>query len=206
MFSDNLVIGLDIGSQSIKMVEIKNTEKGKELQTFGVGAHELNLEGFWDNKLLRQLASIIEEIMKVNHFNGVKTVISVMSKDVYVTTMDFEADWSKSKIDTEITRQAPYFLPHPPEEMRMSWKPITVDDEITQYIGKQRVSVKALPKFVIENSKNLLEYLNLDGIVLEDQTESQIRSLLFPDTGNTILLDVGSKQTTFSIIIDGVLR
>jgi type IV pilus assembly protein PilM len=206
MFSDNLVIGLDIGSQSIKMVEIKNTPTGKELQTFGLANHNLALDGFWDNKLLRQLAQIIEEIMKVNHFNGVKTVISVMSKDVYVTTMDFESTWDKNRINTEIERQSPYFLPYPPDEMRLSWKEITVDDEIIDFTGKQRVSIKALPKFVIENSKNLLEYLNLDGIVLENQTESQVRSLLYPDSGNTILMDVGSKQTTFNIIIDGVLR
>jgi cell division ATPase FtsA len=74
------------------------------------------------------------------------------------------------------------------------------------YTGKQRVIINALPDFVIENSKNLLEHVNLDGAALENQTISQIRAALTPDSGNTVLVDVGGQHTTFSIIVDGVLR
>jgi type IV pilus assembly protein PilM len=206
MFTDNILIGLDIGSSAIKMTEIKHTKTGKELQTFGIAYHTLDLNGHWDAQKLRKLSIIIDDIMKSNQFNGVRTVISVMSKDVYVTTMDFEADWDKARIQNEIERQAPYFLPYPPDEMRLSWKPIPKEQDIIGYLNKQRVSIKALPDFVVDNSKNLLEHINLDGIVLENQTEAQIRSLLTPDNGNTILVDIGHTQITFNIVIDTILR
>jgi type IV pilus assembly protein PilM len=206
MFSDNVLIGLDIGTHSIKMVEVKNTSNGKELLTFGMAYHSVNLESYWDSTRLRQLSMIIDEIIKTNNFIGVRTVMSVMSRDVYVTTMDFDANWDKKKIQAEIEKQAPYFLPYPPDEMRLSWRLIEQDEAIAQYTGKQRVSINALPDFIIENSKNLLEHINLDGVALENQSVSQIRSTLFGDRGNTILVDIGAHQTTFNIVVDGVLR
>lgn len=206
MFSDKTIIGLDIGSDSIKMVEIIHTKKGKQLETYGVAKHNLGLDGYWDSARLRQIGNIITEIMQAGNFSGVKTVMSVQSKDVYVTTMDFEASWNKKQIQEEIDKQAAYFLPYPPDEMRLSWSLIKNDPRITAYTGKQRVIINALPDFVIENSKNLLEHVNLDGAALENQTISQIRAGLTPDQGNTVLVDVGGKNTTFSIVVDGVLR
>jgi len=206
MFADHIQIGLDIGSDSIKMVEVKREKTRFELQTYGTAKHNLELEGYWDSTKLRQLSRIIEDIMDSGDFGGVKTIMSVQSKHVYVTTMDFETSWNKKQIQDEIEKQAPYFLPYPPDEMRLSWKLIDNDPRITSYVGKQRVIINALPDFVIENSKNLLEHVNLDGAALENQTNSQIRSILAGDHGNTVLVDMGAKQTTFSIIVDGLLR
>ena len=188
------------------MVETKNVKGQNELITYGIAHHNLNLDGYWDATKLRQLSVIIEDLMKTGRFGGVKTVMSVMSKDVYVTTMDFEATWDKRRIQDEIEKQAKYFLPYPPDEMRLSWNLIQNDPRIVDYTGKQRVIINALPDFVIENSKNILEHVNLDGTALENQTISQIRSSLTPDVGNTVLVDIGAMQTTFSIIVDGTLR
>ncbi len=206
MFSDNIIVGLDIGMDSIKMVEVSHGKNGVELQTYGIAKHNLVLEGYWDSSKLRQLSRIVEDILDSGDFSGVKTVMGVQSKEVYVTTMDFDLNLSKKDIQREIEKQAPYFLPYPPDEMRLSWSLIENDPRIREYTGKQRVIINALPDFVIENSKNILEHCNLDGAALENQTISQVRSILSPDTGNTILLDLGAKQTTFSIVVDGILR
>lgn len=206
MFSDKKLIGLDIGTDTIKMVETVSGDFGREMTTYGMAKHTLDLNGYWDSTKLRQLSTIIEDIMNSGGFSGVRTIMSVQSKDVYVTTLDFEAGWNKKLIQNEIDKQSPYFLPYPPDEMRLSWSVIENDPRIKAYTGKQRVIINALPDFVIENSKNLLEHVNLDGIALENQTLSQIRSILAPDTGNTVLVDIGAKQTTFSIIVEGVLR
>lgn len=206
MFSDKTIIGLDIGSESIKMVETHHEKGGRELHTYGVARHEIDLSGYWDSTKLRQVSMVIEEIMKTGEFRGIKAVMSVQSKDVFVTTLDFESGWNDRQIQDEIDKQAQYFLPFPPDEMRLSWNRIVEDERIAEYTGKQKVIVNALPDFVVENSKNLLEHINLDGVALENQTVSQIRSAISPDTGNTILVDIGGGYTTFSIVVDGVLR
>lgn len=206
MLSDKTLIGLDIGSESIKMVEIKHNKTSKDLIAFGIAKHTLPLDGYWDSSKIRQIATIVEEMIEKGGFSGVKTVMSVQSKDVYVTTMDFDSSWNKHMIQEEIDKQAPYFLPYPPDEMRLSWGLIKNDPRILAFTGKQRVIINALPDFVIENSKNLLEHVNLDGSALENQTISQLRSVLPTDTGNTVLVDIGGDHTTFSIIVDGTLR
>jgi type IV pilus assembly protein PilM len=206
MFADSIIVGLDIGNDSIKMVETRHAKEAREILTYGFAKHNLDLEGYWDSTKLRQMAKIVEDIMDAGDFGGVKTVMSIQSRHVYVTTMDFELGWDKKRIQTEIEKQAPYFLPYPPDEMRLSWRLIENDSRIQTYTGKQRVIINALPDFVYENSKNLLEHCNLDGVALENQTISQIRSILNPDSGKTVLVDYGASQTTLSIVVDGVLR
>jgi Tfp pilus assembly PilM family ATPase len=207
MFSDKTIIGLDIGSESIKMVETYHKPQNQiELHTYGLAKHEIDLTGYWDSAKLRQVSMVVEEIMNSGEFKGIKTVMSVQSKDVFVTTLDFEYGWSDKSIQREIDRQAPYFLPYPPDEMRLSWNRIVNDARIDEYTGKQRVIINALPDYVLENSKNLLEHINLDGVALENQTISQIRAALNNDTGNSVLMDIGGAFTTFSILVDGVLR
>lgn len=207
MFAGNSIIGLDIGSESVKMTEIRHQDDGsKELVTYGAAKHNLDLNGYWDSSILRPLSTIIEDILDSGSFEGVKTVMSVKSQDVYVTTMDFDKTWSKKRIEDEINKQAPYFLPYPPDEMRLSWSLITDDPNIIEKTGRQRVIINALPDFVIDNSKNILEHVNLDGVALENQTVSEVRAALQGDQGNTVLVDVGGESTTFSIIVNGILR
>jgi Tfp pilus assembly PilM family ATPase len=206
-FKDKTVIGLDIGNESIKMVEVLRRDDGtNELLTYGIARHGVELSEYWDSGKLRQISIIVEDIMRSGGFVGVKTVISLQSKDVYVTTLDFDNALTKIQIQEEITKQAPYFLPYAPEDMRMSWTFVEEDEKISQFSGKQRVIINALPDFIIDNSKNLLEHVNLDGAALENQTVSQIRASLSHDSGNTVLMDVGGHYTTFSILIDGILR
>ncbi len=206
ILQDKHIIGLDIGTESIKAVEIAHHEGQKELVTYGIAKHGVNLDGYWDATRFRQISTIVEDILNTGRFKGIKTVMSVQSKDVYVTTMDFEEGWGKELIKSEIEKQAPYFLPYPPDEMRLSWNQVQDDKRIVSYTGKQRYIINALPDFVIDNSKNLLEHINLDGVALENQSRSQIRSCLQPDQGNTILVDIGGQFTTFSIVVQDVLR
>ena len=206
MFNDKTTIGLEIGSYSIKIVELKQTPEGYKLLTFGLATHSLDLSSYWHSNKLKQLSIIIEELLEVNKFTGLKTIMGISSKDVYVTSMDFDSVWSKNQIQTEIEKQSKYFLPYSTDEVHLSWKLVDSNSAINEYTSKQRVSITALPDFVIDNSRNLLEQINLDGISLENQTISQVRSLLTGDTGNTILADIGANQTTFNIIVGSQLR
>ena len=205
-FGNKIIIGLDIGADSIKMVEINKTPGTNEISTYGIARHGLQLDGYWNGTILRQLTKIIHEIMEHGNFDGVKTVISVPSKNIYVTTTDFDANFSDAQIRKEIEKQAPYFLPFPIDEMKISISIVDTDENLMKITGKKRAVINGLPNFVIENNRNLLEHLNLDGVALENQTKSQIRSCLQGDKEKTVIVDVGAFQTTFSIIINGTLR
>jgi type IV pilus assembly protein PilM len=204
--NEKRILGLDIGSSNLKMVEIKHNGDTKELVTYGVYKHELNLDGFWDNDKIDKFAKTIELIRKNANFKTMKTVVALPAKHVFVTTMDFEATWNKKMIQDEINRQARYFLPYPPDEMKVSWNLTATNETLVNVTGKQRVIINALPNFVVTNITNLLNRCNLEGVAFENQTLSLARAVLKGDTKNTILIDVGSVSTTYSIIINGTLR
>ncbi len=206
MFKDQNLIGIDIGTNSIKIAEINNANGVKTLVTYGISRHNINLDGYWDATKIRKISKIINDILDSGGFAATRVMIGIRSEEVYVTTMDFELNVSKKEIEQEIDKQAKFFLPLPPDEMRLSWNIIEDDPRIQAYTSKQRVCINAAPEYILENNRNLLEHINLDGIGLENQTISQIRSVLGSDQGNTVLVDLGSRHTTFSFVVDGVLR
>lgn len=196
------VIGLDIGTHSIKMVEIDHRKTGMVLNTFATIAHSISLDGYWNSTTLREIATKIDKMMAKSNFVGIKTVLSIRSRDVYVTTMDFDPSLSESSIKAEINRQAPFFLPLPPEQMRLSYDLINTPT----LGGKKRVVINATPDHVVENSRNLLEHLNLDGEAIENATLSQIRSVLSKNNETVILVDLGAWHTVLSTVVNGNLR
>ena len=202
LIKNSEVIGLDIGTHSIKMVEIDHRKNELFLSTYAIAPHSVSLDGYWDASTLRTIARLIENMMHKSNFVGAKTVMSVRSKDVYVTTMEFDAELDEKTIRTTINQQAPFFLPLPPEQMRLSYdllKAPTVS-------GKRRVVINATPDYIVENSRNLLEHLNLDGEAIENQTLSQIRACLPKSNTTSILVDMGGHHTVFSIIVNSSLR
>ncbi len=206
IFADKKILGLDIGSNCLKIVEIKHTSNRKELVTFALAEHEVDLDGYWDASKIQDLVKLINEVRSKAGFTSLKTVVALQAKHVFVTSMDFELGWNKRMIQEEINRQSKFFLPYPPDEMRLSWNVIPTNQRISSLTGKQRVVINALPNFVIENITNLLNKCNLEGIALENQTVSLTRAFLKNDKKSTIIVDLGSENTTYSIIIDGVLR
>lgn len=202
LFSNTELIGLDIGADSVKMVEVDHGKNIPELTTFGIERHKLDISGYWKGSTLRALSKIINKMLDNSDFIGVKTVVSVQNKDVYVTTMNFDINTTANQIKKQINEQAKYFLPYPPNEMRLSWSEVKQNTNS----DKKRVIINAIPDFVIENTKNLLEHTNLDGVALENQTLSQIRAIIPQNEEAVILIDVGASHTVFSIIINQNLR
>jgi type IV pilus assembly protein PilM len=206
IFSDKKLLGLDIGSNTLKMVEIKHSNNKKELVTYAVAEHNIDLEGFWDQSKIQKFSEIIAQIRKDADFSTLKTVVALQSKHVFVTTMDFELGWNKKMIQEEINRQSKFFLPYPPDEMRLSWNVIPFNQGVSSLTGKQRVVINALPNFVVENITNLLNKCGLEGVALENQTVSLTRALLKDQRKPTIIVDLGHDSTTYSIIIENILR
>jgi type IV pilus assembly protein PilM len=206
LFPDKRILGLDIGSSSLKIAEIKHNGDQKELVTYGIANHEIDLDGYWDAAKIQKFAQIINELRKKANITTLKTVVAIQSKHVFVTTMDFELSWNKRMIQEEINRQSKFFLPYPPDEMRISWNIIPTKNNVSSMTGKQRVVINALPNFIVENITNLLARCNLEGVALENQTVSLTRSISPNTRINTIIVDLGSDSTTYSIIIDNILR
>lgn len=196
------VIGLDIGTHSIKMVEIDHRKNGMVLNTFATVSHSVSLDGYWNSSVLRDIATKIDKIMAKSNFVGIKTVMSIRSRDVYVTTMDFDPSLSEQSIRAEINRQAPFFLPLPPDQMRLSYDLV----KTPTLAGKKRIVINATPDYVVENGRNLLEHLNLDGEAIENATLSQIRAMLGNQLGAIVLVDMGGWHTVISLVINGNLR
>jgi type IV pilus assembly protein PilM len=206
IFTDKKILGLDIGSNCLKIVEVKHANNRKELVTFALAEHDIDLDGYWDGTKILELVKIINEVRTKAGISSLKTVVALQAKHVFVTSMDFELGWNKKMIQEEINRQSKFFLPYPPDEMRLSWNVIPTNQRVTSLTGKQRVVINALPNFVIENITNLLNKCNLEGVALENQTVSLTRAFLKNDRKSSIIVDLGNETTTYSIIIDGVLR
>ncbi len=192
------VIGLDLGTYSIKAVEIVNQFKSYEITNF----YE-NIVPFVpdvDSKIV--VPTVLEEIFKENKLKADRIITAMPGQHVSSRIMSFNfSDPKKIKaaVHSEIEDIAPY----------------NIDDMIIdqQIIGQNEGKTTVLA--VMTKKDNMQTFLNSLGRIDIDPRLVDIDSLAFYNLSSTMslpadeviaLVDCGHEKTSLTIVQNGVLR
>jgi type IV pilus assembly protein PilM len=222
--SDNSVIGIDIGSSSLKIVQIKKERGRAILQTYG----ELGLGPY--NKLSigqivtlapDQLASIILDLLKEA---GITTVVGGMSiplKLSLVTVMDIPKVEEKEERNV-IELEARKYIPVSIAEVTLDYSIIPqVDDTSLEFIEsesdegekatkkeidkKQKVLLVAIHNQVLNNYSKIVQDSKLNIQFFEVEAFATARGSLSGERSPSMIIDVGAASVKIYIIDNGVL-
>jgi len=194
--------GLDIGSQNIKIVQLKKGREGVyQLVSFGstpsVGA------GFLSESE-KDIYSISEAIKKLHHDAGVKVknVVTALPQDqVFVKTINFP-QMSEEEIESALQWEAEQYVPIPLSEAILTHE---IMGRIEKGGGEEGVSVllAAAPKSLVEKVMKVLKIAGFNLLSIEMEVTSLVRSLV-PLTDEVILLvDFGAKATDLAVVEKG---
>ncbi len=210
-------IGIDIGTSSIKVVQLKRSENRYRLETYG----ELQTYGYLERlndplqtKSLKILeAHVIEMVKELLKETGATTKNAVMSIPVFssfVSVTDLPPMLEK-ELPRALVFEAKRHIPIPLSEVRIDWKVINktiVDLEGGLSAGKAgkkgltkfRVILIAVPKEVIAKYLRIAKALELKLLALELESFSYIRSLVGSDPSTICILDFGARSTSFTVV------
>lgn len=215
-FKPHKYLGIDIGTSSIKLVELK--KEGNEIVLNTYGALKLS-EGQKDAEkentdILRlsdkQLSDLLRQLLFASRATAKDAVFSVPVFASFVTLIDLP-QMSEREIAASLPYEARKYIPVPISEVQFNWS-VLKPYELTggqpgPMADKMQVLIAAVPKDVIAKYKNIAQGAGLKA-EFEIETFSMTRALARIDMGQgaVIVADIGAKSTEICVIDEGLLR
>lgn len=202
-FEAGSVLGVDIGTSSIKIAEV--SQKGKSFSLDNYGMLETKDYLNQSNLALQNSSLDIEEgeasrLLKVllNEMNpqSKTALVSIPSFSSFVTLLDMPL-LSQEEIAQSIQYQARQYIPMPMSEVSVDWYTV---DRYKNEKGKdfQRILLVGIPKKTISSFKNILNEAGLKTVMMELDTIALVRSFSSFNSP-TLVVDIGAQSTTISV-------
>jgi len=204
-------LGVDIGTTSIKIVEVK---KGKERPEF-VNYAYLESSGYLaranqalQTSSLKLFESEVAEFLKVALYE-----LKPQTKDAFASLPPFAAfiaaldfpDMSPGEVQKSLAFQAKQYIPMPVSEVAIDWVKAG-DFEDDKGFKHQEVLLVSVPKEQIIRYQRLFKLVGLNLKSLEIESLSLARILSAGDPTPTVIVDIGSRSTNIVFVENGQLK
>jgi len=195
------VLGVDLGSSTIKLVELKPENKHTALITYGVAemasgagvAHE-NLDSF-----IQALSSVVRQ----SKSTATNVVAALPSLNVFTTMLQLPA-MPEREIGSAVEWEAKKLLPLPIEKMKLDWHLLQKKNNAASDANDElQIILTAAPREIINVYLEIFKRTNLNLVGLETEAAALGRSLL-PPIGNHLIMDIGATTTNLIIYSDAV--
>lgn len=192
------MIGIDIGSKSIKIIELSKSGGKWMLKSSGaVGYAGLLPEKIVEEKDYSNLADVIKKIVKQIGVSSKEINISLPERLVFTRVIKFP-QLSDEEIVAAVKWEAEQYIPIPASEAVIQH---TVLERDANSSSETLVLLIAAPKLIVEKYVKVVRLAGLDPIFCETELIALSRSLS-PEKGTSLLLDLGSVSTNMAIVKD----
>jgi len=209
------VLGVDIGSSSVKIVQIRKKRGRVVLQTYG----ELALGPYGNaeigqavalspEKLTEAVKDIVREAKTTTTICGTALPLSA-SLIAFITIPAVE----EARIGEVVSLEARKYIPVPLSEVLLDYSIIPKDEPFTPTDDKAKVESQNIEVLVVAiHNDYITEYQSvMAGSALqpgfyEIEIFSSIRALLDGQSGTSMIFDMGARTTKLYIVERGQLR
>lgn len=192
--------GLDIGTNSIRLVQLSGGPDKYTLEAFGVAEIPAGILQS-DSKLDHQkLAEIITGLLKKSQVDTRNVVSAIPGTSVFNAVVKMPP-MTQSELAKAIIYQAEQNIPLKLEEVKYDWQVIKQDPDTKELT----VMIIAAAKGKVGQMMNLFQYADLNVLALETATVAIARSLSTPSDPLVLVLDIGATTTEIAIVENGIL-
>ncbi len=211
IFSKNF-IGVDLGSASLKTVQISNMG-GKKLENYG----QLKTEYFfgqakdasWHKEALlskENLIKALRAVLKEAKIKEKNAFFAIPDYATFFTTFQVPS-MSRQELEEAVKYEAPRHIPLPLADVTLDWGIVKGAPQL-EGRAPLKVLMVAVPNETIYQYQEIAKALGLNIVALESEVFSLARALVkYQDRrGVVCLVDLGDKSTTINIVSQSVLR
>ena len=195
-------VGLDIGSKTIKIVELQKEGDSIKLNGSGViGYKGISPDKFKQENELVSLAQIIKKLHKESKISTKDVVIALPESKVFTRVIQFPL-LTDQEIASAIKWEAEQYIPIPVNEAIIQHQIISRDEKgVTPGV---RVLLIAVSRSLVEVYVKLLQTAGLNVIRAETELLALTRSLS-PVDKTSLIIDFGATSTDIAICEKGLL-
>lgn len=227
--SKSSYLGIDIGTSSIKVIELSNFKGRPRLVTYGfIEKKPGEVENLVDDAT--GTAAIINEICAKSKTSSKKVIAALPNFSVFTSILNLP-NLPKKELASAVSWEAKKIIPMPLEEIILDWK--IIEESESPAGEKQKISDyhesygenqqnKPMSKIFSKSQKNLkilltgasknlvkkyVDIFNISGLTLlslETENFALIRSLVGNDKSVIMLVDLGASTSSIAIVEKGI--
>jgi len=203
-------LGVDIGTTSIKIVEIAQDKKRPKLKNYGIletYGHLERLNNAIQTSSLKimekEAAGLLKMLLKQSKIKSLDVLASIPSFSAFITLLEIP---EMSEIDTAktIPFQISQHIPLPASEVNIDWFKVGQKEE--EGVVKQQILLVSVPNIVVQRYQTIFKSAGLKLKILEVETLGLARSLVAGDSAPTLLVDIGGRSTNIAIVENGSIK
>lgn len=191
------VFGLDLGTNSIKAVELKPVRDKYQLLHFGLAPMPASLQSEAETDQ-QAIAAAIKKLLAQSGIKLATPVLALPEAQVFSRVIEM-APLSEAELKSAIRWEAEQYVPIPLDEASLDYqivKPVVKKED------KMEVFLIAAPKNLINRYLKILKLAGLQPAALETELVAISRALVNADNGNHLIISIGSQSSDLAIIHD----
>lgn len=203
-FKKNEVVALDVGSSSIKLLQLKQVKKGWELAKLGIGY--LPPEAIVDGSIIDSMTvtNTIASLVKDENVRTKDTISALTGHSVIIKKVSLPA-MTEEELGESIQWEAEQYIPFPMADVNIDFQ---ILGEVTSGKGQMDVMLVAVKKDVINDYTNVIKEAGLNPVVVDVDSFAlenmlEINYTLAPGE-NVVMANIGASITSISILVGGV--
>ncbi len=203
LFSPKTLLGLDIGTSSIKLVELTESKGNYRLKNFGIS--KLPKETIVNGVIINAdpLIQSIRNLLSNLKITKKDTVISISGHPVIIKKISLPF-MSEEELEPVISTEAEQYIPFDLDEVNMDFQILGVNEENPDQMDVMLVAAKkAMIEEYVDSLKNAglrPRIIDIDVFALENAFNM---NYLYEENEMFALIDIGASVTNINIIKNG---
>lgn len=218
--SDTNVIGIDIGSSAIKIVQLAKVRGRAVLKTYGslaLGPYAGLAIGQATNLSPNKLGEAIRDLIRESNVTTDNAGLAIPLRSSLVTLVEMPA-LGEAKLREIIPIEARKFIPVPISEVSLDWWIIPKEEEkafdfdpdnkekVPTRTDKTEVLLVSIHNEVLENHNSIVKAAALRASFFEIEMFAVVRSLVEHEIAPVMIFDMGATSTKIYISERGVVK
>ncbi|BFM05186.1 pilus assembly protein PilM [Halioxenophilus aromaticivorans] len=201
------VLGLDISSTAIKLVELSRQGSGYRVESYAVRPLPPNAVVEKNINEVEAVAEVLRNLVVLGKTKIKNSAVAVSGSAVITKNIEMPSGLSDDALETQITLEADQYIPYPLEEVALDFE---VQGSSATTEGQVDVLLAACRREHVDLRVEVLEQAGLEAKIIDVEAFTMERAfgliadqLEEHDDQVIAIVDVGATMTTLSVLVSG---
>lgn len=196
-------LGIDLGSTSIKLVELRKEKGVPTLATYGYAERAMgNIVHGNPDSILEKMVSLLKKLYQETGAVSYKGVTALPNFSVFNSVISLPI-MNKKELDSAVRWEAKKFVPMPLEEVVLDWSIIDTI-QVNKSRKSYRILLTAASRNLVKRYLEIFKQSDLQLLSIETEAFALARALMGHSKETAMIVDASAVTTDIIIIEKGV--